>query len=896
MPARLLVRLRSLVRRRRADVESGDELQFHIEQETAANVARGMSRADARRAALRALGGVTQARESVRAVRATWADTIWRDVKYGVRSLRRTPAFTLSALATLALVIGANSAVFSLVDTLLWTPLPYPQPEQLARVSRVARTGDRVELGGTNIDGRTWETIHADMAAIVDIAALSGSDQRVNFNAGDRAASVLQARVGAGYFRVLGTTPMLGREFTAEEDRPGGPAVAVLSYALWRSAFAGDAAAIGAPMMLRGETYQIVGVLPERFVNPGAPADVFTPLRPSRSGEGAGSNYSAIVRVRDARRWADADNLLRNISTPLFPPPATAPSLVRHLTLRPFQDAYVEGTKQPLDLLAGAGAIVLLIACVNLPALALARGAGREKEMATRLALGSGRWTIVRQLVIESLLLGAVAGVLGLLVGTACLAALQVLGGDIFMLWRRADVAIGARTVVATGIAAAFASLAIGVVPALQSSRLDMNLALAARGSRSIAGRAGHWGRRVLIGAEVALSVVLLVAAGLFVRTLVNLRALDPGFDPRGVATASVSLQDARYGSAEAVVRLFDDSVAALERTPGVEAAAVSVGLPYDRLLNAPFDFADRPVTDRVPITNSVYVTPRFFETLRIPVRAGRVITADDRAGRPPVAVVNEAFVRLWAENRNPIGRRFSVRGRTGDPFEIVGIVGDVQVRNSGFSVPGMADGPLVTSPIIFIAAAQVDAAFFRLVHTWFSPSWIVRTTDGANGEALLRRAIANADPRLAVAPATSLADVQAASMASQRLMLMLVGACAVVAVLLAAIGIHGLLAQTVVERRRELGIRLALGATAGRLVRGVIGAGLAVAIAGAVVGGVLAWVSARLVSAFVWGVEVHDVSTFVAVIAALLVTAVASSALPALRILRIDPARTLRD
>lgn len=892
MLSRIVAYVSELLGRRRSLSEADEELRFHIERETAANVARGATPREARRMALRDLGGLTQTRESVRGVRTIWAELLWRDVRHGLLSLRRTPTFTLSALATLTLVIGANVAVFTLVDAIVWRPLPYPKPDRLGRLSRATAVGSTIQFGGSSVDGRLWDAVRTDAVAMMDLAAMADGSQRVNFYAGERAASVSQARVGAGYFRVLGVMPASGREFTAEEDRPGGPAVAVISHALWESAFRTDPDTVGKSMLLRGEAYQIVGILPERFINPGEPADVFTPLRPSRSGEGGGSNYSVIARIRDGHSWADANGLLLTLSSPLFPPATTPQAPSRRLVLRPFQDVYVEGTREPLNLLAGASAVVLLIACVNLAALVLARTSSRQQEIATRLALGSGRIAVVRQLVVESLLLGAGGGLFGLLIGSLSLTALQTMGGEIFVLWRRSDITIGVRTIVATGIVAVLASLAMGLVPALASSRLNVNAVLVGGGSRGVAGRARHWGRRVLIAVEIALSVVLLVSAGLFVRTLVNLRGLEPGFDPNGVVTASVSLQDARYASASAITHLFDASLAELTATPGVLSAAVSLGLPYDRLLNDTFRFADRPRPEQAQLANFMYVTPGFFDTLRIPLKTGRGLTADDRQGQALVAVVNDAFVRAWARDASPIGRRLTLRN--GD-VEVVGIVGDMQVRNSGFSVPGLENSPLMKSPIVFIPAAQFDEKFLSLVHQWFTPQWVVRTVAGTSAEPILHRAINIADPRLPVGPVSSLADVQASSMALQRLMLVLVGACATVALLLASVGIYGLLAQTVLEREREFGIRIALGATTRGIFASVIQSGLVLGLVGVSVGSVLAWISTRLMRTFLWGVDVHDPTTFVVIVVTLLITATISSALPALQTLRIDPGRTLR-
>jgi hypothetical protein len=373
---------------------------------------------------------------------------------------------------------------------------------------------------------------------------------------------------------------------------------------------------------------------------------------------------------------------------------------------------------------------------------------------------------------------------------------------------------------------------------------------------------------------------------------MAGLNRLDPGFDPSHLSATSVSLQDARYQSADAINRLFTESLTVLERAPGIEAAAVSLELPYSRLLNDVVRFADAPDSAPARMANLTYVTPAFFQTLKIPIRAGRVFTLDDRTGRPPVVVVNDAFVRYLAGGANVIGRALRIDG---NDLTVVGIVGDMRTRSSGIPVPGMPRGPLEAPPIVFLPAAQVSDGFVRLVHQWFAPYWTVRTASGVNADAALRAAITAADPRLPVEATRNLSDVQADATAFQRFMLQLVGAFAGIALLLAAIGVYGVIAQSVLDRTRELGVRLALGATLGGTIRRVIWSGVALVTAGMAAGGALAWMATRMIASLLWGVTPHDPLTFAGVGGLLLVVAVASSLIPALRILRLDPAKILR-
>jgi predicted permease len=882
---RLIARLRRLARRVASDRELQQEIASHLDEAIEEFRQQGLSPAAARVEALRRFGGVAQAAEAYRDAGAfAWLDALRRDVRQAFRTLRRSPAFTAAAIATLAVVIGANGAVFGMADALLWTSLPYPHADRLARV--VWARPDSIQ---ESVDGRTWEAVRDDVKSL-DVAITAGEPgQRVNFNTDTVADFVRQTRVGSGYFRVLGVPLALGREFLPIEDVPGGAPVVVLSHDLWTRVFHADPSVIGHTLLLRGDVYEIVGVLPPDFVGPTGRADVFTPVRAARSGEGGGANYQIVARLRDGRTWPDANGELGNIGRALQTN-RSATTNVPLLSARSLQSVLTADLETPVHLLVGAVLLLLVMASVNLAALLLARGSDRRREFATRLALGCSRLALVRQLVVESLMLGVAGGLVGVVLGEIFLVAMRTQGSAVLTDWSR--IALSGRVLAGIGIGSLAAALFCGLVSALISSRIDVNGALVDNGSRAIAGGAHRWGRRALIGVEVALSAVLLVVTGLFLRTMAGLNRLDPGFDPSHLSATSVSLQDARYQSADAINRLFTESLAVLERTPGIDAAAVSLELPYSRLLNDAVRFADAPATAPPQMANVTYVTPSFFHTLKIPIRAGRVFTLDDRTGRPPVVVVNDAFVRYLAGGANIIGHVLRIDG---DDLTVVGVVGDMRTRSSGIPVPGMPRGPLEAPPIAFLPAAQVSDGFLRLVHQWFAPYWTVRTTDGVNADAALRAAIAAADPRLPIEATQHLSDVQADATAFQRFMLRLVGAFAGIALLLASIGIYGVIAQSVLDRTRELGVRLALGATLGGTIRRVIWSGVALVAAGMTAGGALAWMATRLIASLLWGVTPHDPLTFIAAGGLLLLVAVASSLVPALRILRLDPAKILR-
>jgi predicted permease len=445
------------------------------------------------------------------------------------------------------------------------------------------------------------------------------------------------------------------------------------------------------------------------------------------------------------------------------------------------------------------------------------------------------------------------------------------------------------RVLASTACASIAAGILFGLYPALVASRLEIRAALGEAG-RGVAGARNPWPRRSLVTGEVALGVVLLVGAGLLIRTFAHLRGLTPGFDAHYVITAQLSLQDARYATSQRVNRLFDQSLARMRELPGVESAAVTISLPYERALNDGFRRLDgRHVDTEAQIANLFYVTPEYFRVLRIPLLRGRVFTAADSSTAAPAMVVSEAFVKMYLRDDDPLGRHLDLGG--GDRREIVGVVGDIQQKS------GWGDGaPTAAMPDIYIPATQVEDKFMQLVHTWFSPSWIVRTAGPPEGiVGGMQRALESVDPQLPFAGFHSMEDVRYRALAQERFQAVLLGALAGLALLLAAVGIYGLIANSVAERTRELGIRLALGATVPQAMRSVALPGVALALAGVAVGSVLAGFASQLLRHLIWGVRPGDPLTFVAVGLGLLAVAAAASFLPALRVTRLNPAETLR-
>jgi predicted permease len=811
-------------------------------------------------------------------------ETLIRDLRYAVRMLLKSPGFTVTAVLTLGLAIGINTAVFSVVDGVLLRPFPYPQPERLSLLeARVEAQGVRGRR--TSQNGTAWVIVR-DQATTVDGAVFSTWVSGVNVVAADRVLHADQQRIGAGFFGVLGVRPLHGREFTADEDRRGGPAAVILSHGFWRSMMGSDPSVVGRAISLRGEPSTIVGVMPAQ-VQSGVRADLWTPLRAGTDGEGGGENYQIVLRLRPGVNQAAAEAEMERLGPEINRRQTLADGTSITYGTVPLQRGLTDTIRRPLLMLWAAVAVVLLIAAVNLAGLLLARGARRTREIATRLALGSGRGAIVRQLLLESLLLAMAGAGLGLLAGAVALDALKSLAEGALELWQ--PVAMDVRAVAAAGLFALLATAVFGLLPALHSTRSSARHGLSPAGARTVAGGGSHLPRRLAIVTQAALGVVLLVGAGLLLRTFAHLRALEPGFDASGVYAASVSLQDARYHTAVQVNRLAAATLERLARSGGVEAAAVSLGLPYERLLNLGFRHLDGPeAAGDARITSATYVAGDYFGALRIPVRAGRAFDARDTTGSLPVAMVNETIAREYFGAGNPVGRRI---GLAGAQREIIGVVGDVQLR------PGFGDrGPIAPMPLAYIPLSQANDATLRLVHGWFATSFIIRRPGSMRQAApLMRQALDGVDPLLPFAEVRSMSEVQSEAMALPRLLMVLLLALAAAAAGLTAVGIHALIASSVTERTREMGIRIALGATTWLAVRTLAMPGILLAIAGTIVGSFAARGASALLQSFVWGISPTDPATYGAVTVLLVTVGTVASVLPALRILRLDPAATLR-
>jgi predicted permease len=803
-----------------------------------------------------------------------------RDFRYAIRVLIKSPIFASTAILTLTLCIGANTAIYTVVDRVLLRPLPYPRPDRLAMVVRHyqgAGGADDVSQAGV-----TWVALR-EGAPKLDFASFSNLGMGVNLVAGGEAEYVMQERVSSGYFRVLGVAPAIGREISEEEDRVNGPPVAVLSHDLWMHAFRADPGIVGKSIVLRGEPHVVVGVMPAGFVGE-TRADVWTPLRPSTTGEGGGENYGILARLRDGVSWPEADAQVASATAAIVRERYGRSRFAVSLGVAPLQRGLTEETRQPLLILWAAVGAVLIIGCVNVAGLLLARGRARAPELAMRMALGGGRGAIVRQLLVESAVLAACGGIGGIALGyigsQACAAWLEAAFGvtgatglDLRVLAITAGIALGT-------------SLVFGLVPALNATHVDLRQTLVESGTTSVAGAARTWPRRVLVLVEVALGVMLLVGAGLLIRSFEHLVTLPGGFDSTNVMTATFSLQDARYRTSDRVVSLFDQTLARMHAIPGVEHAAIALTLPFERALNNGFRFVGGEQQSR--IVNTTYVTPEYFDALRIPVVRGRAFTAADTATSAPVILVNQAFVRQYSPDQDPLGRQMA---SSGAPRTIVGIVGDIQQKVTFGNF-----GPIAPTPAAYVPAPQLSNGFFVLVHTFFSPSWIVRLSGPQEGIVRqMARAAAAVDPLLPFAKVRTLDDVRGEAVATQRAQTILLATLAGLALVLAAVGLYGLVANSVAERTRELGIRIALGASTRRAIATAAAPGVTTAAVGVGLGLVAARLGADAMRSLVFGVSPDDPLTFTAAGGVVFIVALVATLVPALRIAGLDPIRSLR-
>jgi predicted permease len=795
------------------------------------------------------------------------------DLRYAFRLIRQNWGFSLTVIAILALCIGANTAVLAVVNGAMLRPLPYPEPDRLTTIVAKFRFEGK-EGTADNFDGSAWEAIR-DHASSLESTVYSYGASGINLGVNGTGVYAKQQRVSAGFFSVLGTRPLIGREFTLDEDRPKGAPVVILSHALWQKFFHGDPGVIGRGILLRGEPYTVVGIMPAGFTS-GFKADIWTPIRPSRTGEGGGSNYHIMARIRPGASWQEASAQLAVLTEDMKKQGVFHKDKNAQLDIVPLLEGRTADLRKPLMLLWAAVGFVFVLGCVNIGGMLLARASGRVGEIATRLALGAPFYRIVRQLLMESTVLGLLGGIAGAVVGWVALAGLREFGAMTFPFLETVTLDVG--VLAATLLLTLTAGIAFGLAPAWQATHVDLRSAQS--GSRGVAGRKRFISLGALVGGQVALTVPLLFGAGLFVHTFLHLWNLNPGFDPDHVLTAKFSLLDARYQTAAQMTQFYDKVLARLHETPGIEAAAVALSLPYERALN---DGVKIPGVERMGITNLTYVTPEYFTAFRIPLLRGRAFSASDSVESAKVCIVNQAFVKRYFKNGDALGQPLS-------DGVIVGIAGDVLEARAGWGDAG----PVAAMPEVYIPATQTP--MLSLLHTFMSPSWIVRSSlDGGQVSKAIEAATRSTDPMLPMASFQSVRDLKASSLTFERFLAAIAGTIAALAMVLSAMGIYGLISNLVTERTKELGIRMALGSGVGRAIGVALRPGLIWVLCGVAVGTAAALGFERFLKSYLWGVQPGDPVTLVSVGLGLLLATALASLIPASRIARLNPADTLR-
>jgi putative ABC transport system permease protein len=807
--------------------------------------------------------------------------SLTQDTRYAARSLRRAPAFTLAALATLALGIGATTAIFSVVNAALLKPLPYPDPHRILVLG--------YQDGGSQ-DGQIFHYLGERARSFQPIAAHSGSSGW-NLVVGDHAEYVAGLPVSEGLFDVLGVAPLVGRGFSRAEDQANGPRAVVLGEPLWRRLFGARQDAIGEDVLLGGVRHTIVGIMPAGFRTMPA-ADVWTPLRLSPTDNS--SNYTVLGRLREGVSPREAASELAALKNGLHRDlQGISEARSQALQWVAYQRWLGLAGRDALLLLLGAVVFLLLMACVNVASLQLVRAVSRRREMATRSAVGGGRARLIRQVLTESVLLALVGAALGTLVAHWGVRTIVTLvpgrlleGRSVDLDWR----VLGVTLAVAVG-----AGIFFGLAPALGTARLDLRTALW-EGARSTAGRPTMWLRRAFTVIEVALAVVLLVGAGLLIRTFVNLRSAALGFDPSNVVIGKMSLQGSTSQTRDQMAAFFERTLVRLRQVPDVTAAAVGNNVPVERGLNLPLEPPAGALVDRMRAVDWRYVTPQYFTLFGIPLRAGRVFDERDQAQGAPVVLVNEALARTYFGATHVVGRFIQIASNLKDPpREIVGVIADVKgLSHSGWTSGLSALGSPV-APTMYVPAAQVPDNLLQMVHRFLPISWAVRTRRAVDVVPAVQEAVRSAEPRLPFIRFETMEQVIARDLELQRFLMILLGVFAAVSLTLAAVGMYGLVAYTVTQRTREVGIRMAHGATRTRVLRTFLTEGLSLVTAGVAIGLAGAALASRLLTSLVFGIDPLDPLTFVVVSALLTLVAGTATLMPALQASRTDPMQALR-
>lgn len=814
------------------------------------------------------------------------------DLRYALRTLRKNPGFTATALAALTLGIGATTAIFSVVNTVLLKPLTFPDPNRI--VTFFMTTPNGPAFGGSATRFNVWRQ---QTQAFEDVSAYEYAGANLNLTGETFPEQIHGIRVTPDYFRLLGAPVIQGRTFTIEEAQPNGPHVTVLSYGLWQRHFAADPHILGKTISLSGTPHVVVGIVGPAFnTELDTPPDVWLPFQIDPASTDHAQYFSVIARLKPgvtlaaarAQLHLAADEFRRKFPNMMAPRDS--------FSVQPYPDAIVSEVRSSLLVLAGAVSFVLLIACANVANLLLARATGRKREIALRAAVGASRGRIIRQLLTESVVLSVIGGALGLglgLVGVRALVAINP--GDIPRIGEHgAAIALDWRLLLFTLFVSIATGVLFGLIPAFNASRTDLSITLNQGGGRSGSGFRQNKTRSLLVISEVALALVLLAGAALLIRTFAALRAVNPGFDAHSVLTMRMSLGGSRFSKTAAVSQLIQNAVERIESLPSVSAAAASYLLPLEGGFGVPFNIVGRiPQSGLYDGHGWMSVSPHYFDVFKIPVLRGRAFNQRDDASGAPVAIINQALARQFFPKGDPIGERVLLGKQYGPEFEeperqVIGVAQDVHDS-------GLNRNP---TPMVYVPMAQVTDGITALANRASRIVWIVRSnnTPPNSLRAAISKELEQASGGLPVSHVRSMDEIVSESTARANFNMTLLTVFGAAALLLAVIGIYGLMAYSVRQRTREIGIRLALGADSQDVRNMVVAEGMRLALAGVALGTIASFGLTRLLQSFLFGVGPLDPVVFVTVPALLGAAALAAVWFPARRAAATDPAEALRN
>jgi predicted permease len=868
-------RLSVLLHRTRFDDDLAEEMQAHLEMQAEENEADGMPADEARYAALRQFGNTTRLREMSREMWGwPWLESLGQDLRYALRLLRKSPGFTTVAVLSMALGIGVNTAMFSVINAVLLRFLPYPQPGQLVRVGQ---QGGQSEV--TIPEYEFWKEHSRVFSSMAGYRG--GGERRLVWGAGQEWIETLT--VTTDFLRTLGVRPALGREFSSEETHAGGPRAIVLSDSVWRRGFGADPQVLGRAITLDNASFTIVGVLPSGFWFPQL-ADALVPLRPTGSLSDTGTNTQMIARLKDGIAIRQTQAEMATITESFRRAHAGSvfvPRDYRGLMVIPYQDWLVGDVRLNLLLLFGATGLLLLIACSNLATLLLTRFAARGKELAIRLALGSSLRRLLSQFFIENLLIAALGAGAGLVAAYGLLKGL--LAWMPFTLPASSPITLDGAVLAFTLAVATATALAFTMVPLLATRRLNVQKSLNSAGRAAGPGSVGVRTRNMLVVGEVALSTTLLIAAGLLIQSLYRMHQERLGFVPQGLITFQTPLAPERQRNKADRLNFTRAMLERLLALPGVRGVAATNVLPLAGWSNLPTQRDSHP-EQSIGGMEIRAVTPAYFELMGIPVRRGRSFTEGDADTSVPIAVVNETLARAWWPHGDAIGDRIIIglfQGREffkDSPREVIGIAGDTKTR--------LKDPP---RPTVFVPMTQTDAV------PGSNLAWIVRSSGSAGLAGELRRAAADIDPGQRIRQLRTMEEIVASTTASSRFNAWLFGIFAGVALALAAVGVYGLLSFSVAQRRQEIGMRMALGAMRADILKLFLKQGLLLLAIGLGLGLGGALLLTRWLSSLLYGVRPDDPISFALVSLLLLLVGLAATCIPAHCATKIDPMAALR-